>query len=183
VSEHDELIDRIAAELRRPSSPRLGSAFDQRVMAEVERSPRHRRGGRIAAVWIWLRRPFTLRLSPLGGLGLVAAAVAAAVLLPRAGTPSPDSTRAVDRPEVQFVFVAPGAVSVNVVGDFNDWNPRVTPLHAARAGVWEVSVPLSPGRHRYAFVVDGRVWRPDPAAPRAIEDDFGTPNSVVTVGG
>jgi predicted carbohydrate-binding protein with CBM48 len=182
VSEHDELIDRVAAELRHPV--RLGSAFDARVMAQVEQYPPHRRGSPLAAVWAWLRRPFTLRLSPLGGLSL-AAAVLATVAVLRLGhvAPSRPAAETRDRPDVQFVFVAPGAVSVSVVGDFNDWNPRVTPLHAARVGVWEVSVPLAPGRHRYAFVVDGRLWRPDPAAPRAVEDDFGAPNSVVTVGG
>jgi 1,4-alpha-glucan branching enzyme len=51
------------------------------------------------------------------------------------------------------------------------------------AGVWTIEMPLAPGRHRYAFVVDGGQWLPDPAAPRAAGDDFGTPSSVVTVVG
>jgi hypothetical protein len=33
----------------------------------------------------------------------------------------------------------------------------------------------------YAFVVDGDVTA-DPDAPRAADDDFGSPNSVVLVG-
>jgi hypothetical protein len=41
-------------------------------------------------------------------------------------------------------------------------------------------VPLRPGRYRYTFIVDG-TWHRDPAAPRALEDDFGTPTSVITV--
>jgi len=44
-------------------------------------------------------------------------------------------------------------------------------------------VPLAPGRYRYAFLVDGSRWLADPAAPRARDDEFGTPSSVVTVGG
>jgi 1,4-alpha-glucan branching enzyme len=68
------------------------------------------------------------------------------------------------------------------VGDFNDWDPKATPLRAAATGgVWSVDVPIQPGRHLYAFVVDGKVWRPDPAAPPAYGEDFGEPNSAITV--
>jgi hypothetical protein len=45
-----------------------------------------------------------------------------------------------------------------------------------------VDVPLAPGRHLYAFVVDGTRWTPDPNAPLAPGDDFGAPNSVIMVG-
>ncbi|MHB1225658.1 MAG: early set domain-containing protein, partial [Gemmatimonadaceae bacterium] len=63
-----------------------------------------------------------------------------------------------------------------------DWPAGATPLRAASAGrVWSVEVPLAAGRHRYAFVVDDDHWVPDPTAPRASGDDFGTPSSVVTV--
>jgi len=59
-----------------------------------------------------------------------------------------------------------------------------TPLHTAAAGgLWAVTVPLAPGRYRYAFVVDGKRWQPDPSAPPAPDDEFGSPSSVVTVGG
>jgi 1,4-alpha-glucan branching enzyme len=85
---------------------------------------------------------------------------------------------------VQFVFVDAGAATVAVVGDFNDWDPGASPLSRAQpGGLWVVTIPLLPGRHRYAFVVDGRRWIPDPGAPRAVGDDFDTPSSVVTVGG
>ena len=70
-----------------------------------------------------------------------------------------------------------------MVGDFNDWSMSATPLERAPGdGVWYVTVPLEPGRYRYAFVVNGAIWRSDPEAPAA-EDEFGRANSVVTVGG
>jgi hypothetical protein len=50
-------------------------------------------------------------------------------------------------------------------------------------GTWSVVVPLSAGRHEYAFVVDGKQWLPDPSAPLAPVDGLGAPNSVVLVGG
>ena len=82
----------------------------------------------------------------------------------------------------QFVLVAPQAASVSLVGDFNDWDPARSPMQTAH-GVWATVVPLAPGRYRYAFLVNGSEWRADPGAPAARDDEFGTPSSVVTVGG
>jgi 1,4-alpha-glucan branching enzyme len=48
------------------------------------------------------------------------------------------------RTMTQFVLIAPGAASVTVVGDFNDWSMSATPLERA-GGVWSVAVPLGPG--------------------------------------
>ena len=85
---------------------------------------------------------------------------------------------------VQFVFVAPSAQSVSLVGDFNNWEMGATPLSAGPAqSVWTVRVRLPNGRHRYAFVVDDSTWARDPSAPPAAGDDFGVPSSVVTVTG
>jgi hypothetical protein len=78
--------------------------------------------------------------------------------------------------------IATNASAVSVVGDFNGWDPTALPLSRAADGTWTATVPIAHGRHVYAFVVDGRVT-PDPLAPRAAEDDYGIPNSVVMVGG
>jgi hypothetical protein len=174
----DELIERAAAELRRPV--RLDPALDIRVMAEVRARPRGRR--------IWLLRPRAVSVTPLGLLAraaVLAAVVAGATLVTyRMQAPSTPSTVAGSvESAVSFVMYAPGARSVTVVGDFNDWDKAATPLRrAGTAGAWTVTVPLGPGRYRYAFVVDGIQWLADPGAPRAPDDDFGTPNSVLTVG-
>ena len=84
---------------------------------------------------------------------------------------------------VTFVLVAPQARSVALAGDFNDWDSARMPMRQEASGLWTLDVPLTPGRYRYVFVVDGRRFVADPAAPRAAGDDFGTPTSVVTVGG
>jgi hypothetical protein len=85
---------------------------------------------------------------------------------------------------VQFTLVAPGASSVAVVGDFNAWNAMQTPMRRVSGGdVWVATMQLPPGQHTYAFVLDGREWRADPQAPRAAEDEFGTPKSIVLIGG
>ena len=87
----------------------------------------------------------------------------------------------VDREVVRFELSAPKATRVALVGSFNEWNPVATPLVRDQAtGRWMVSLRLAPGRHVYAFVVDGDVTA-DPSAPRAADDDFGSVNSVVFV--
>jgi 1,4-alpha-glucan branching enzyme len=50
-------------------------------------------------------------------------------------------------------------------------------------GLWTVTVPLAAGSYQYAFVIDGTTWMSDPAAPIALEDEFGAPSSVVRIGG
>ncbi|MFN2398003.1 MAG: hypothetical protein ABR543_05075 [Gemmatimonadaceae bacterium] len=71
---------------------------------------------------------------------------------------------------VRFVLVAPTAVRAALVGDFNEWDPRATPLGSldttAGRGTWTVTIGLRPGRHRYALVVNDTQWLSDPAAPR-----------------
>jgi hypothetical protein len=85
------------------------------------------------------------------------------------------------RAEERFSIAAPGAARVSLVGDFNQWHADVTPLRPVGDGrTWAVEVALPPGRHVYAFVVDGKIV-PDPDAPRAADDDFGVPNSVAII--
>ena len=179
----DDVLALAAAELRRPL--RIDAVlFDARVMDEVLRAPRGFRER-----WARLARPRTIRVSPLAALAatmLIAVSVAGSMLYGRDSRASTEARGAAPThagaPLVQFGFVAPHAASVALVGDFNDWDPKATPLRAASTGgVWSVEVPIQPGRHLYAFVVDGAVWRPDPAAPQATGEDYGEPNSALTV--
>ena len=85
--------------------------------------------------------------------------------------------------KVQFVLDAKRARRVAVVGDFNAWDGSATPLERdSTTGVWSALVDVRPGRHLYAFLVDGTVWTLDPNAPRAKDSDYGTEQSVMIVG-
>lgn len=87
------------------------------------------------------------------------------------------------RVPVQFLLDArdiPAAANVSVVGDFNEWSATATPLTLDN-GVWSTTLPLPPGRHVYAFVVNGERWLADPRAPQATDADFGRPGSVIIV--
>ena len=73
---------------------------------------------------------------------------------------------------VRLMFDDPGARQVAVVGDFNGWRAGGTPL-ARDVGThrWSATLALRDGAHRYAFVVDGTRWVPDPTAERVRSDD------------
>ena len=114
----------------------------------------------------------TARMTGGDGDGHSSAAIAA-----RLATDAPPTKREL----VRFELAAPAASRVMLVGSFNEWNPAATPLvRDAATGRWTVSLRLPPGRHVYAFVVDGNITS-DPTAPRTADDDFGSTNSVVFV--
>jgi len=82
---------------------------------------------------------------------------------------------------VLFVVPAPlSASSVVVVGDFNDW--EATALSDEDGdGIWTTTIPLSPGRYEYGFLIDGRWWGEDPRADEHIQS-FGEYSSVRYIG-
>jgi 1,4-alpha-glucan branching enzyme len=82
----------------------------------------------------------------------------------------------------QFVFESKRATQVYLVGDFNGWGERSVHLEREDGtSLWSVTLPLLPGRHVYAFLVDS-VWTTDPRAPSARDVDFGVAGSVIIVG-
>jgi hypothetical protein len=87
-----------------------------------------------------------------------------------------------DSRAVEFLLTAPTAHDVALVGDFNDWNPRVTQMHrAADTGEWTASLPLPSGLHDYSFIVDDSTWVTDPRAPLSPTAWYGERTSVLVV--
>jgi hypothetical protein len=82
----------------------------------------------------------------------------------------------------QFVLRSATARVVSVVGDFNDWNPKRSPLTRSADGDWSTIIPVLPGRHLYGFMVDDSLFVLDPRAPRAHDPDLGSEGSVIIVG-
>ncbi|MBF0559823.1 MAG: isoamylase early set domain-containing protein [Nitrospirae bacterium] len=83
--------------------------------------------------------------------------------------------------QVTFKLYAPNAKEVAVAGDFNKWSVNGSTMSRQTNGMWTVQVPLKPGTYNYMFVVDGKVWIPDPNADVYQDDGFGGKNSMVRV--
>jgi len=82
----------------------------------------------------------------------------------------------------RFEIESSQAERVSLVGDFNSWDDRTTPLERVPGtSRWATTVRLIPGRHVYAFMVDGKL-EVDPQAPQAKDRELGVTTSVVIVG-
>lgn len=128
----------------------------------------------------WLWRPRSVSITWRPAYALAAAAVIMAVVGGESLRPGPAAiAQAPQQVFTQFVLSAPAAKRVAVAGDFSGWKP-VHVMTRSEAGVWTVVVPLDPGVHDYAFVVDGERWVPDPKAP-TVNDGFGGVNSRLAV--
>lgn len=156
------LIERDAA--RRPAEA-ADSAFVARVMEGLPRTA-DRKGRRPARFLVPALAAAALALAVLGG-----------VLVPRGlagGGQVAEMT-------VRFVLDAPEASSVVLVGDFSDWasDDRYR-LERTDSGEWELSVKLRKHQtYAYGFLVDGEQWIADPRATEAIDDGFGSVNSLL----
>ena len=146
----------------------------------------HRRwwwGGVAAAVLVLaVARPWNpraLREQPRTAVDrAVGAPASAPITAPEGGvSEGPDGV-------VRFALRLPdGAKAVSLVGDFNGWDAAATPMARNGSGAeWSAQLPLSPGRHVYAFVIDGTQWIVDPMAPQVPDADLGPTNAVIVEG-
>jgi hypothetical protein len=87
---------------------------------------------------------------------------------PRAGEP------------VSLHLLAPGARTVAVVGDFNDWDPLVHLLVAQPDGWWTIELALPAGHYQYDFWVDG-VLVPPAEEAATVPDGYGGRNGLLVV--
>jgi 1,4-alpha-glucan branching enzyme len=92
----------------------------------------------------------------------------------------PDAPPPTGLQRVRFGYFRPEAREVFLVGSFNDWSPRATPLTRDALGDWSVELDLAPGQYHYRLIVDGE-WRDDPGAAQTALNPFGGFDAVVTV--
>jgi len=80
----------------------------------------------------------------------------------------------------QFVFHAPEANTVKIVGNFNNWDPtEAAVMKRTQDGTWQKSLFLVPGTYEYRFIVDD-TWVEDDNAS-LVDNSFGSKNSVVEI--
>lgn len=181
-------IEAAVRPLRVTSVPDLSA----RVMAEVvhvriEPSAKDRLAAAVRGLvdLLWVPRPFTVRFRPgyaMAALGVLVLWVATPFSSP---SPTPGALVAVGveaaAPQVyvQFRLEAQGAASVALAGSFTGWRPAYE-MRETASGTWSILLPLQPGVHDYAFIVDGDQWVADPHALQ-IDDGFGGSNSRIAL--
>jgi 1,4-alpha-glucan branching enzyme len=93
---------------------------------------------------------------------------------------------------VTFRVKAPAARTVQIAGDWprNNWargdaeeGEVLVGLmsQTGKGGVWEITVPLDPGRYRYRFLIDESQWLLDPENPRIVSDGQGGKANLLIV--
>jgi hypothetical protein len=188
-----EFVARIAGPLK--STERLDETFEARVMSAVHAEVLGRLDAAHAARLeksesdrVWFLKPRRFQISPIAGFALAASFAAIFFLGGTALRIRQNPTRQVASDTVhivRFVLRDSGAQSVVLVGDFNAWTKGATHLvRTSDDGAWAISLPLEPGRHEYAFIVQdrsGERWIADPLAATRM-DEFGTQSSIVDVG-
>ncbi len=88
------------------------------------------------------------------------------------------------KPECKVKFTlsaedAGNAETVSLLGDFNNWDPSVTPMKKRKDGSFSVSINLPTGQSsKFRYLLDGQRWANDPSAdgfeycPFAGEENF-----------
>ena len=190
-------VEKIVSRLQAPVT--LDETFDVRVMSAVHAAALAQVDAQHSASEAdqemrapWWRKRYSFRMSAWSGLALAASIfgimlIGAKVMsrsIAKSATLAADPASPADIQNVSFILVDGSAQQVWLVGDFNGWSKKQIPLRRAANGrAWTVSVPLTEGRHEYAFIVNdenGERWVADPLTSH-VEDEFGTTSSIVRV--
>ena len=185
---HIDPLEQLIGDMRALVDARPAPDFVNAVMRDVEHLEVHR--ATTPRSWIartgqqlWTPRLVTFAFRPAYTLF-----AAAAVLLLIAVVSNPWSDRpstamatqdASEKVYVQFRLQISDAADVRLAGSFTHWQAQYQ-LHQTAPGLWTVTLPLTPGVHDYAFIVDGQRWVADPYAA-AVQDGFGGVNSRITL--
>jgi 1,4-alpha-glucan branching enzyme len=85
---------------------------------------------------------------------------------------------------VKVTFSLPKDVQAEtacLVGDFNNWDEKATPMKKDGEGAFSTTISLDKGReYQFRYLVNGSEWHNDWQADKYIQNTFGGDNSVVT---
>ena len=116
-------------------------------------------GGSFVSIGVWL------------GLGKHARLASEADIVRRLAHGPSNVTIETAAPGHQRVtFHVPGARSVAIAGEWNDWTPVV--LRRLDDGRWRADLALPQGAHRFSLVINGRKWMVPPGIA-TLPDDMG----------
>ena len=180
-------LEQLIIETRAFVDARPAPDFVNAVMGEVEELEVDR--AKTPRSWIvrtgqqlWTPRLVTFAFRPAYTV-LAAAAVLLLAVLSNPWSDHPSTTVATqegsEKVYVQFRLQISDATDVRLAGSFTHWQAQ-DQLHETAPGLWAVTLPLTPGVHDYAFIIDGQRWVADPYAA-AVQDGFGGVNSRITL--
>jgi len=185
---HVDTVERVIHETRafvdaRPAPDCLAGVMRQIEHLAVDPATRPTSALARSLASLWTARRVSFQFRPAYGLVAAVAVVALMTFWPStwrpiAGAPAA-SVNVEPRLFVQFRLQASDASNVRLAGSFTNWQPQYE-LRRTAPGIWTITIPLMPGVHDYAFVVDGERWIPDPNA-QAVDDGFGGVNSRIAL--
>jgi 1,4-alpha-glucan branching enzyme len=78
---------------------------------------------------------------------------------------------------------AKSAETVHLVGEFNDWDEKATPMKQLKDGSFSVTLDLETGReYQFRYLIDDKIWENDWNSDKYVLTPFGDcENSVVIV--
>ena len=83
---------------------------------------------------------------------------------------------------VTFELPTSPAETVNLCGDFNNWDEVVQPLKRRKDGSFHTMVALRPGfEYRFRYLLDGERWQNDQQADAYAPNEFGSEDSILRV--
>ena len=80
------------------------------------------------------------------------------------------------------VEAAPEANSVQIVGDFNEWDQdNAVKMKKQKNGIFKAIVELESGKeYQFRYLIDGSEWENDWEADKYVSTPFGVDNSVIS---
>ena len=74
-----------------------------------------------------------------------------------------------------------GAKTVQLLGDFNNWDKSTEPMTALKSNDFATTLELEAGKaYQFRYLMDGSVWKNDGQADYFVANSFGEENSVVS---
>ena len=73
------------------------------------------------------------------------------------------------------------AANVNIVGEFNNWSTKETPMKKQKDGSFSFTLDLKTGcEYQFRYLIDDQVWMNDPSADRYAPSGYiDSENSVI----
>ncbi|MFA9392831.1 MAG: isoamylase early set domain-containing protein [Prolixibacteraceae bacterium] len=76
---------------------------------------------------------------------------------------------------------ANGAKTIQILGDFNDWDQTVEPMKALKSGDFTQIIELESGKeYQMRYFIDGNSWANDVEADLQLDNEFGEKNDVIS---